>query len=232
MENCWQQVTHRIFHDSQPLKMNLTNPQRQLDKWPLSVQMEQPWRCLEYARMEDCLQQRTRCVFHDNCSGKTRRVSPQGLLGNWSFDVQVDHPWRFLLMLHIEIRYGNNGKAIPHQFGREKLFLLRDVLAQISLNPQQCGLTGSDVREKGYFAAWNSTATPKKCCFRHLYELLSLGKFTAMLSRDDFLGALLVMNDTSKPLKEDSSDRALLPPCCLRAASEGDDHRDKVDLLL
>ncbi|XDA85676.1 hypothetical protein R6Z07F_015436 [Ovis aries] len=56
--------------------------------------MEQPWRCLEYARMEDCLQQRTRCVFHDNCSGKTRRVSPQGLLGNWSFDVQVDHPWR------------------------------------------------------------------------------------------------------------------------------------------
>lgn len=49
---------------------------------------------------------------------------------------------------------------------------------------------------------------------------------------DDFLGALLVMNDTSKPLKEDSSDRALLPPSCLRAASEGDDHRDKVDLLL
>lgn len=43
-------------------------------------------------------------------------------------------------MLHIEIKYGNNGKAIPHQFGREKLFLLRDVLAQISLNPQQCGL--------------------------------------------------------------------------------------------
>ena len=43
-ENCWQQVTHRIFHDSQPLKMNLTNPQRQLGKWPLSVQMEQPWR--------------------------------------------------------------------------------------------------------------------------------------------------------------------------------------------
>ena len=47
-------------------------------------------------------------------------------------------------------------------------------------DPQE---TGSDVREKGYFAAWNSTATPKKCCFRHLYELLSLGKFTAMLSR-------------------------------------------------
>ena len=43
-------------------------------------------------------------------------------------------------MFHIEIKYGNNGKAIPHQFGREKLFLLRDVLAQISLNPQQCGL--------------------------------------------------------------------------------------------
>lgn len=40
-------------------------------------------------------------------------------------------------------------------------------------------------------------------------------------SEDDFLGALLVMNDTSKPLKEDSSDRALLPPSCLRAASEG-----------
>ena len=44
MEDCWQQVTHGIFHDSQPLEMNIVNPQRQLDKWPLSVQMEQPWR--------------------------------------------------------------------------------------------------------------------------------------------------------------------------------------------
>lgn len=44
MEDCWQQVTHRIFHDSQPLEMNIMNPQRQLDKWALRVQMEQPWR--------------------------------------------------------------------------------------------------------------------------------------------------------------------------------------------
>ncbi|KAI4559951.1 hypothetical protein MJT46_012189 [Ovis ammon polii x Ovis aries] len=98
----------------------------------------------------------------------------------------------FLLMLHIEIRYGNNGKAIPRQFGREKLFLLRDVLAQISLNPQQCGLVSITVT-----MGWE------------------------VFHEDDFLGALLVMNDTSKPLKEDSSDRALLPPSCLRAASEG-----------
>lgn len=48
-------------------------------------------------------------------------------------------------MLHIEIKYVNNGKAIPRQFGREKLFLLRDVLAQISLNPQQCGLVSITV---------------------------------------------------------------------------------------
>lgn len=44
MEDCWQQVTCCVFHDTQPLEMSLTNPQRQLDKWPLNVQMEQPWR--------------------------------------------------------------------------------------------------------------------------------------------------------------------------------------------
>ena len=38
------------------------------------------------------------------------------------------------------IKHGNHGKAVPYQFGREKLFLLRDVLTQISLNPQRCGL--------------------------------------------------------------------------------------------
>lgn len=43
MEDCWQQVTCSVFHDTQPLEMSLTNPQRELDKWPLNVQMEQPW---------------------------------------------------------------------------------------------------------------------------------------------------------------------------------------------
>ncbi|XP_040112992.1 uncharacterized protein LOC120875281 [Oryx dammah] len=224
MEDCWQQVTHRIFHDSQPLKMNLTNPQRQLDKWPLSVQMKQPWRGLEYARMEDCLQQRTRWIFHDNCSGKTRRVSPQGLLSNWSFDVQVDHPWRQIEWPRMEdhwhqepitysmtpslesrslraatghwtrgpwwYRWNTNGCAVG-VFGRTTAadsWTIQQFSSPIigllcgrTPDPQE---TGIDVREKGYFAAWNSTATPKKCCFHHLYELLSLGKFTAMLSRD------------------------------------------------
>ncbi|XP_070632045.1 uncharacterized protein [Bos indicus] len=244
MEDCWQQVTHRIFHDSQPLEMNIMNPQRQLDKWALRVQMEQPWRGLEWPGMEDCSQQRTCRIFHNNCPGKTRHVSPQGLLGNWPFDVQVDHPWRQIEWPRMEdhwhrrpitysmtpslesqglraatghwtrgpwwYRWNTNGyPACGSQrdgMARVTLPLLPGASAAtawklrvttlwcvgafgakdnsgrfmdhptvfLSHNQFLCGgipdpqVTGSDVREKGYFAAWNSTATPKEVLFSSL----------------------------------------------------------------
>lgn len=134
--------------------MNLTNPQRQLGKWPLSVQMEQPWRCLEYARMEDCLQQRTRRVFHDNCSGKTRRVSPQGLLGNWSFNVQVDHPWRLEVMLE---RRDILLLGIPLPLQRSALFVTC-TSSFLWENSQQCFLETDMFQTLGFL--WMSLFLP------------------------------------------------------------------------
>ncbi|XP_070632053.1 uncharacterized protein [Bos indicus] len=206
MEDCWQQVTHRIFHDSQPLEMNIMNPQRQLDKWALRVQMEQPWRGLEWPGMEDCSQQRTCRIFHNNCPGKTRHVSPQGLLGNWPFDVQVDHPWRQIEWPRMEdhwhrrpitysmtpslesqglraatghwtrgpwwYRWNTNGCAFGAKDNSGRFMDHPTVF--LSHNQFLCGgipdpqVTGSDVREKGYFAAWNSTATPKEVLFSSL----------------------------------------------------------------
>lgn len=65
-------------------------------------------------------------------------------------------------MPHIGIRHGGDDKAVPHPYGRQKLFLLRGMLAQMSLNPQQYGLTGSYIEQKRHFAAWNFHCHPQR----------------------------------------------------------------------